>query len=486
MLFPTPYPVTCHTSKVGPGSTFVAIKGHSANGLDFIQQAVERGATTIIAEHQDEAAITHIPGITYQFVDNARIALAERAAQALDYPAKKLKIIGVTGTKGKTTTTFMTEHVLRHAGFKTALLGGVYNKIGYHKESSPLTTMGADDLHIFFAQCVKAEVEYVVMEASAHTTSQHRTHGIEFEALGFTNFGQDHLDYYGTMEKYFEAKLAFLPQIKKGHTLVVNADNDWSGKIIDHLKKTGLDKSVKLVTISNWQEAVNRFNIITDGFDGLTLEITTPHEAESGVFACDAITVNFTTPLIAGEFNAYNLVMAGTLCAAVGISWNIITEALHSFAGTPGRLQQHRLANGARAFVDFAHNPSSFEAVLKVLRPLTSHLIVLFGCGGNRDTSKRPLMGALAAHFGDLVIVTDDNPRNEDRMAIIEGIIGGAAPEDLHKLVIEPDRKAAVKRAVAEAKPHSIVALLGKGHEQYYLINGLKIEYNDWDEIEQY
>jgi len=481
-LFPTIYSVTCHTGHVGPGSTFVAIKGYNSNGLDFIDQAIEHGAIKIIVEKTDEASITQKAGIEYIFVDDARIALAEHASAELCHPSRQLKIIGVTGTKGKTTTTFMVEHILRSAGYKTALLGGVYNKIGNHEEASPLTTLGADDLHMFFGQCVKAEVDYVVMEASSHAASLKRLHGIEFEAFGFTNFGQDHLDFYGTMQNYFEAKLSLINHLKAGHTLVTNADHEWSGKIAEYLTQSNLRTKLNIISI----ERDKNFTLVSDGFDGLEVKITT-----------DDHTTNFKSPMIAGTFNAYNLVMAAQLAHAVGIesdqastrmklSWQTIAQALSNFTGTPGRLQQHRLANGARAFVDFAHNPSSFEAVLSTLRPLTQHLIVLFGCGGNRDTTKRPLMGALAAQFGDLVIITDDNPRNEDRMDIINDIVQGIAPEDLSKIIIEANRTEAVQKAVAAARPESIIALLGKGHEQYYLIAGQKIIYNDFKEISRY
>ena len=442
---PQIFPVTLHTKHVGFGSTFVAIKGYVRDGTDFIVQAINRGATKIVIDKACKPLdkIFLHKHVEFVLVDDCRKSLAELSAQSLDYPSKKLKIIGVTGTKGKTTTTFLVEHILRESGYKTALLGGVKNKILDDQEKSDLTTYGADYLHMFFAQCVKHGVTHVVMEVSSHALALDRLHGIEFDAVGFTNLAWEHIDFHETMEDYFQAKFLALEQVKENGVVVINTDDKWGALAA---KKLSSKKVVSFGLKKN----------------------------------------NLVVPELFGKFNAYNILMAVKLCKQFGLSFEKIKTSLKTFPGVPGRLQKHILKNGAVSFVDFAHNPSSVEAVLSALRPLTNHLIVVFGCGGDRDKAKRSKMGRVASIYGDEIIVTDDNPRYEDPLAIRQEILKGISENKRDIVTCVPDRKEAIERAVACSRKGSIIAILGKGHEEYNLIKNKRNYFSDIQEIERY
>jgi UDP-N-acetylmuramoyl-L-alanyl-D-glutamate--2,6-diaminopimelate ligase len=487
MLVPTIYPVTCHTDHVGPGSTFVAIKGFRDDGALYIKKALEKGATAIIVE---EGAVTETiqqlcrnANADLRTVQDARKALAEYSSAALHHPWRKLTIIGITGTKGKTTTTYIVEHILRHAGYKTAILGTIVNKIDGKIEASSNTTPESDYLHMFFAECLKQNVTHVVMEVSSHALSLHRVHGIEFDGIGFTNLASEHMDFYGTMDSYFMAKAHIFTQLKHHGTCVINTDDIWGKRA--HLRATEETTKAhahiismgKLAPEQSYHELSEQhvpFMINKSSFDGLALALCLPQTFE---LAC---------PTLFGTFNCYNLSMAALLCLHVGVSSQLIIDALVTFPGVPGRLQRHVLANGAYAFVDYAHNPSSFHEALSTLRPHTTDLIVVFGCGGGKDRTKRPVMGQIAATLADKVVITDDNPRFEDRHAIIDEIITGI-PENLkHKIFTEPDRHTAIAYAVAQSQQGSIIALLGKGHETYYSICGQTLHFDDFEEIKNF
>ncbi len=470
MFIPVIYPVTCNTNHVGPGSTFVAIKGHKEDGATYIPKAINRGATTIIV---DKSYIPKdIPAhIQIIFVDDTRKALAAYAAQALNNPAQKLKFIGITGTAGKTTTTYLVDHLLNQAGYKTALIGSIKNKIGDKEEESTLTSPAADYIQMFLAECVKEKIDYVIMEISSHSIALSRIHGIEFDAVGFTNLSPEHMDFHPSMEHYFQTKAALFKQLKQNGIAVINIDNPWGKKAVEYFDENGLKQKV-----------------IAFGFEQ---QETSESQTQHHIFYLEEACRPFPPapplcPALVGAYNNYNVCMAKLICSELGVTSNIITQALATFAGVPGRLQMHTLKNGAKAFVDFAHKPGAFDEVLKTLRPLTSHLIVIFGCGGNRDTTKRPVMGKLAADYADLIIVTDDNPRDEDRQAIANEIVAGIPKEKMTSVIVELDRKKAITLATQNAQPHSIIALLGKGHENYYLIKGEKHHFDDLEEVKRF
>ena len=449
-MIPKIYPVTCHTDHVGPNSTFVAIKGFSVDGNKYIKDAIKKGATKIISEQKNSEIVKLCKKLNIEFkqVKNARLELAIQSSKLLKTKNIKTKIIGITGTKGKTTTTYIIEHILRSSGLKTALIGTIKNQILNKEIKSINTTPESDFLHMFLHQCNKEDVNYVIMEVSSHALSLNRTHGLKFDAIGFTNLASEHLDFYKTMQKYFNAKFKIFKQIKKDAPIIINKDNNWGKKASALLK--------------------NKNNIIT---------------LEEKIFSQIKKHIPNHMP---GKFNIYNFAMAFLICKQLGIPSKKIKSAINNFPGVPGRLQKHTLQNKATAFVDYAHNPSSMEEVLKTLRKLTKDLIVIFGCGGDRDKTKRPIMGKIATKYGDKIIITNDNPRFENHNEIINNIVMGISDKQINKVQIIKNRKNAIKQAAQISTKDSIIAILGKGHENYNLIKGKKYFFDDFSQIKNY
>ncbi len=456
-MIPKIYPVTCHTDHVGPNSTFVAIKGFSVDGNKYIKDAIKNGATKIISEQKNSEIIKLCKKLNIEFkqVKNARLELAIQSSKILKTKNIETKIIGITGTKGKTTTTYIIEHILRSAGFKTALIGTIKNQILNKEINSINTTPESDFLHMFLHQCSKksketfnVDVDYVVMEVSSHALSLNRTYGLKFDSIGFTNLDSEHLDFYKTMQKYFNAKFKIFKQIKNDSSIIINKDNIWGKKAIELIKKKN--------------------NIVP---------------LEKKMF--DQIK-KYVPEHMPGKFNLYNFAMAFLICEKLKIPTNIIKNAIKKFPGVPGRLQKHQLKNKATAFVDYAHNPSSMEEVLKTLHKLTKDLIVIFGCGGDRDKTKRPLMGKISTKYGDKVIITNDNPRFENQNEIINNIVIGIPDKKMNKVQIIKNRKNAIQQAAQISTKDSIIAILGKGHENYNLIKGKKYIFDDFSQIKNY
>ncbi len=522
MLLPKIYPVTCHTDHVGPGSTFVAIKGFVHDGTQYIPQALKLGAAQIVV---DTTAYTpELEALCAQYdaeciaTDNTRQTLATMASRLLDDPASTLTIIGITGTKGKSTTAYLLHHILQQAGHKTALLSTIVNKIHNKTEASARTTPESDYLHMFFDQCVKQGVTHVVMEVSSHALSLHRVHGIFFDAVGFTNLAPEHLDFYSSMDDYFAAKATLFNQVKPGGLIVINGDNEWGAAAYEAARPRA-SEGVDVVTFGEGasfdQTQDKLLASARPWFETLLTQLltTSAHPEEAGgrlegvegyerphipiaihQASCDGIqlalalrpTIFLECPQLFGTFNCYNIAMASIIAIQLDVSYTALIRALNTFPGVPGRLQRHQLANGALAFVDYAHNPSSFKEVLSTLRPYTQQLIVVFGCGGNRDATKRPVMGELAAAYGDVVIVTSDNPRFEEPATIIKEIIAGIPADQAAKVQIYPDRATAIEYAASIAGEDAIIALLGKGHEPYYECQGQTTHFDDMEEIGQY
>ncbi len=457
MKFPQTFPVTAHTDFVGEGSTFVVINGYKTNGIQFIPKAISRGAQTIIIE--DDQKIPHdikqsINGAKVNVITVfcARKALAEYAARAAGFPAKELNIIGITGTKGKTTTAYLLEHMLRAAGHETALLSTVANKIGTYIFSASLTTPQPDYLHQFFKLCVENNVEYVVMEVAAQAMPLYRVHGIEFDQLLFTNFGHEHLEFFDSMDQYFDAKKKLFDFRKPNGIGWINDDDDRVRELKYHHK-----------------------NIRTFGLNQNS-DVTIRDETK---LLLQNQTYEFDRSLLPGTYNSYNIAAAAAIASQCKISGDIIQKAINSFPGIPGRLERYTLRNGATGIIDYAHNPLSYQALLPVLRAQTDHLIVLFGAGGERDASRRPLMGTIASQYADLVIITSDNPRSEDPTIIINNILVGIEKEKQSQVICETDRKKAIEIAYKLSRKNSIIALLGKGPDEYQIIGNNRFFFSE-------
>lgn len=467
--FPQIYSVACHTDNVGAGSTFVVIKGQKEDGVAYIAQALRKGATKIVVEQLSVLSDEIVADIAQHNaslvrVENTRSALATLSAQALENPAQKLKILAITGTKGKTTSAFLLEHVLRTAGYKTALLSTVYNTILSQKFVTNLTTQHPDYLHNFFALCVAEGIEYVVMETAAQAFSLHRVAGLQFDGAIFTNFSQEHAEFYQSMDEYFAAKCTMLSQLKSNAPCMVNIDDER----LQYVSAKRRDANIITFALRQKNDVAYRACVHGSGLDKLTVCIENKNWS-----------IEVTCASLVGAFNAYNIAGVVSLCVELGLSSDVIARGIESFTRVPGRLERYQLPNGAICFIDYAHNPSSYQALLSVMRSLTPHLIVVFGCGGDRDKTKRPVMGAIAAELADIVIVTSDNPRSEDAATIAQEIMSGILPKLQVRVACELDREQAIKKAYAMSKPSSVIMLLGKGPDEYQQIGAVKHPFSE-------
>lgn len=466
IALPMLWPVTCHTDYVGKNSTFVAIKGQNYDGASYVPLALQKGARTIIAEHTADissAILAAIQGADahLKFVANARRALALESAAAWQHPAEKLKIIAITGTKGKTTTSWLLYHLLQNAGYKTALLSTVSNKIDGHTFTAELTTAQPDYLHAFFATCVKEKVDYVVMEVAAQALTLNRVDGLEFDGVIFTNYAQAHGEFYPDETDYMHAKKEIVALAKPGAPLVINADDSLGSELLNRYHNAipfALEKKNARITGS----------IISLSAEGIM-----------GVINMAAQSINFDCPSLIGHFNLYNILAAASMAVRIGVLPDQIANGLGTFAGVPGRLEKISLANGAYCFIDYAHNPLSFKSVLPLLRSMTDHLIVVAGAGGDRDRMMRPVLGQLMAEYADHVFITTDNPRSENPADIIGAIYGGVSIDHQNKVMCEIDRETAIKKAYAVSKTNSIIALLGKGPDEYQIFGAVKQPFSE-------
>ncbi len=470
MILAKYYPVTSHTDQVGIGSTFVAVKGMKEDGLHYIAKALEAGATTIVVEEgaslsQQLHDMIHKAGAVMRIVPSARLALAELSAQAYNYPAQKMKIIGITGTKGKTTTSFLIEHLLRSAGYKTALLSTVKNKILDTSFEASLTTAQPDYLHMFLDIAYKAGVEYVVMEVAAQAMTLHRLATIQFDTVLFTNFSLEHSEFYTSQDAYFKAKCSLFGQLAPQGLALLNADDK---KVIQAVSAE-YGNSLKQPVFFSLHKNSDMYGVLKKSdLTGLVLDIQTKKSCYS-----------MQSSNLLGDFSASNILAAVGVAERYGVDRQTIEDSLATFVGVPGRLQRFVLPNGAIGVIDNAHTPSSFEAILSAVRPLSNHIIAIFGAGGDRDPIKRPLMGALAAHWADVVFLTTDNPRSEDPVDIIDQIKKGIDSSLMHKVHVELDREKAVKQSYAFSRPGTLILLLGKGPVEYQHIKEVKIPFSE-------
>lgn len=465
-MLPKTFPVTCHTNFVGPGSTFVAIAGKVENGITYIPQALHLGAQKIIVEKFSVTAelrqIIEQYGAQLVEVENARKALAIESARSVGCPAEKLIIYAVTGTKGKTTTAHLLWHILKTSGLRVGLLSSEGNIIHDTELPSPLTTPQPDYLHVFFQECIKKNITHVVMEVAAQAVSCHRIVGLRFDGLIFTNFSHEHGEFYNSLNAYFSAKSTLLDYLKPHAPVILNAEDELVSGLREKWSNSYLFGPNEAFCVHKNESS----------FDGLAANA----ELLGKLF-------KFTCASLLGDFNINNVIAAAGLAYKIGIDVAIISHAVLNFPGVPGRLNPKaafQLPSGAVVFIDKAHNPSSFEAVLSTLQTFTNHLIVVFGAGGGRDHEKRPVMGMIAAKYAQEIIITTDNPRNEDPCSIVGDIIKGISPEYFsHAVRIEFDRMLAIKIACERARKGSIIALLGKGREQFQQINNDKIPFSE-------
>jgi UDP-N-acetylmuramoyl-L-alanyl-D-glutamate--2,6-diaminopimelate ligase len=434
--------------RVQRNGLFVALRGDKNDGHEFIGQAIENGASVIVAEREEKN-----PRATCLLVENTRTALADLAATFYGLPARRLKLAAVTGTNGKTTTTFLIKHICEKAGLRCGLIGTVRYEIGERVLPAARTTPESLDLQELLAQIANAGCRAAAMEVSSHSLAQERIRGLEWDVAVFTNLTQDHLDYHGTMENYFESKAKLFTQLaqqqkKRKPVAVVNMDDRYGERLLDKI-----DKKISVITFGMGVRADFRASNDRMEFGGTSYQL-------------DARGKSYLVrlPLI-GRFNVANSMAALAAANALGLNLREAVLSLGKSPQVPGRLEMVPAKRQFQVFVDYAHTPDALLNVLKTLRELEpGRLIAVFGCGGDRDRQKRPLMGQVVDLNADHAIITSDNPRKENPDAIIAQIEKGFRSDRYEKIV---DRAAAIGRAVELAQPRDIVLIAGKGHENY-------------------
>jgi len=437
-----------HDSRaVGNGDLFVAVTGFSQDGHDFAPRAAAAGAGAVCLEHPVDGV--DCPRL---FVEDTRRALPVLAATVHGHPSRRLAVAGITGTNGKTTVSYFIEAVTAAAGGVPGLVGTLGGRIRGRDVPIPRTTPEASDLQRLLAQMVAAGVDVVALEVSSHALVLHRADAIEFDVVAFTNLSQDHLDFHGDMESYFAAKAELFT---RGHygAAVVWQDDPWGARLADEHLGGG-------ATTVGWDKGADVYpREVRLGLSGASCELVTP----SG--RCDL------TVRLPGRFNLANALVAAACCLHLGFDVTAIRRGIERVATVPGRFESihsagHTPGSGPEVIVDYAHTPAGVAAVVAATRELTrGRIVVVLGAGGDRDRSKRPLMGAAAA-AADVVVVTSDNPRREEPGSIVAAVAAGARDAGCASVLVEVDRRAAIASALESAGPEDVVLILGKGHEQ--------------------
>jgi UDP-N-acetylmuramoyl-L-alanyl-D-glutamate--2,6-diaminopimelate ligase len=454
--------VACDSRKVQPLALFFALHGAKADGNTFIRDAVSRGAAAIVSE---EAAPAAIPAsVVWVQVREARKALAVTAANFFGHPARALQLVAVTGTNGKTTTTSLVDAIVKASGAKTGLFGTIAYHTPLGDYPAPNTTPESVDLQGFLSEIRDAGGRFAVLEASSHSLALDRLWGCHFAAAVFTNLTREHMDYHKTFEDYFAAKKRLFEGTGAGvpEVAVVNTDDEYGKQLSGLAKKTvsyGLESEADITA--------KKFQLT---FNGLAFTAQTPDGK-----------VHVASPLV-GRINVYNILAAIGAAQALGLSTEIIETGIRSLESVSGRFQRIDLGQPFFVVVDYAHTDDALENLIRTARELNpkGRIITLFGCGGGKDRTKRPVMGEVTGRLSDLTILSSDNPRTEDPLKIISDIIVGLQ-KTAGKYLIEPDREKAIGVAMDEARAGDIVLLAGKGHENYQILADQTLEFDDRD-----
>jgi len=454
--------ISYDSRRVQPGHVFVALKGQRTDGTQFVQQALERGAIAVVSQESAPADLAPI----WTAVNDARLALALLAVAFSGNPSLEMRVVGITGTNGKTTTAHLIASIFDAAEIPCGLLGTVGYRIGDDVREATHTTPEAPEVQALLREMVDRGCGACAMEVSSHALSLRRVDGMTFAAAVFTNLTRDHLDFHGDMDAYFQAKRRLFEMLPREAPTLINVD--------DPRGVTLAAASSRPVTY-----AVNRPADITPGpvsfsLNGLEFDVRTPRGL-----------LHVKSPLV-GRPNVYNILAAVSTATALGLSFHEIESGIAALRGVPGRFQ---LVSGARGgdvmvVVDYAHTDDALRNLLETARPLASgRLITVFGCGGDRDRTKRPLMGAVAGRLSDLIVITSDNPRSEDPARIIEEIQRGITPDTqrdaTQRTLTVPDRREAIDTAIELARPGDLVLIAGKGHEKYQIVGGAVLPFDD-------
>ncbi len=449
--------------KVMNGDLFIAIPGATFDGSKFISTAIDFGAGAIVTE-VDNKLEYKVPKI---LVPSARAAMADLSEAFFGFPSSKLSITGITGTNGKTTTSYLIESIFKAAGLKTGVIGTIEMKINDKVVPSNLTTPESLDLQRFFRDCLSEGVSHVVMEVSSHALAMKRVRGVQFDRAVYTNLSHDHLDFHRTMEAYFDTKMQLFRMLgsqKNDAAGIVNIDDGYSEAVME-------ETNCATVTYSLKKKADVTVKVISSGLSQMT-----------ALVSLDGMSFEVSTPLV-GEFNAYNIAAACALAKSLGIGADVMKQGIEAVKNVPGRVELVKEGQDFDVMVDFAHSPDSLERLLKAVSQVKKgRVIAVFGSAGNRDRLKRPVMGRIAAKLADISIITTDDPYGEDPVAIIREIENGfreagAKPEKDYLKITE--RAEAIRRSIEMAKQNDIVVIAGRGHEKFQDIKGKKVEIDD-------
>src|SRR5262245_1570533 len=420
---------------VKPGALFFCVPGERADGHDFAPDALERGASALVVERPVDLNVPQL------VVRSARAAMAVAADEFFERPTEELVVAGVTGTNGKTTTSFLIHSIFAQAGMRPGLIGTIESRVGGEVKPAVRTTPEAIDLQRTFRQMLDAGDRSVVLEATSHGSILGRLERVRFDALAFTNLTQDHLDFHASMDEYYDAKRRLFTEHEPAPGAAINIDDEWGRKLAQELRR------------------LDRAPVVTYGLSE----------------AADLGHHSFRTTL-AGRFNTQNILAAWAVALLLGIPDCAVAEGVARLPGVPGRFESVDEGQPFRVIVDYSHTPDSLENVLRAARELTTgRVICVFGCGGDRDRGKRPIMGRIASELTDLPIVTSDNPRSEEPQAIIDEILAGVT----RPVEVEPDRRAAIEQAISAAGEQDVVVIAGKGHEQGQEFADRKIPFDD-------
>jgi UDP-N-acetylmuramoyl-L-alanyl-D-glutamate--2,6-diaminopimelate ligase len=443
-----------HSKLVAPGNLFLAKKGSQDDGSKYIEEALLAGAAAILTDQPNP----FLKGVAQLIYHNPQELEAALAARFYGYPSDSLFTIGVTGTNGKTTTTFLIKHLYDQLNFPCGLIGTIEYIIGHHHFEAERTTPDAITNQKLLKEMVKQNCKAAVMEVSSHGLSQGRCDHIAFDAAIFTNLSQDHLDYHGTMEAYAEAKAKLFTSLPKDKTAIVNHESAWKDSILSGCK-------ANVLTYGFSPDATLYAHDITLNPKHTTFHVTYKEE-----------TVGFSWELI-GRYNVLNGLAALAACLIRGIPLSVLPPLIQSFPSVPGRLEKVENLKGLNLFVDYAHTPDALEKVLTCLQEIKQgKIFTVFGCGGDRDRSKRPKMGKAAEEGSDFTVVTSDNPRSEDPEKICAEIAAGFSRNNFTIVV---DRREAIQKAIELATPRDLILIAGKGHETYQLFAYQTIPFDD-------
>lgn len=448
--------------KVTQSSLYIAMRGTVVDGHSFIASAIEKGAAAIVCEELPE---TLVENVTYVQVKDSSKALGHLASNFYRNPSQKLKLIGVTGTNGKTSVSTLLFDVFKNLGYPAALLSTVEIRIGEEIIPATHTTPDVITINRILAEAVEKGCEFAFMEVSSHGIAQNRIEGLHFKIAGFSNLTHDHLDYHKTFEEYLKTKKRFFDQLEDTAIAITNVDDKNGNVMLQNTKAT--KKSYALKTMADYHG-----KLLEVDFNGMLLNFNGKE---------------FWTTLT-GKFNVYNLLLVFGIAAELGFEQDEILQAISKLKRVSGRFETFKSDGGIFFIVDYAHTPDALENILDSIndiRTKNERLITVFGCGGDRDHSKRPEMGNIATKKSTLAIITSDNPRTEDPAQIIKEIEAGVEPQNFSKYTSIPDRKEAIKMAIKFAEPKDIVLVAGKGHETYQEINGVRHHFDDKEVINE-